>query len=375
MFHGNGQSPSADRDQAVGSVERDGFGPRRAVRASALAGGGLGLGALAMIGLALLARDPGPDPAQEPPQARFQRMPSQLGSVAFAPDGKRLALGQADGGLLIQSLSGGRPKEFEHGPGLGMLPSGLAYSPDGRTLASGGHGPGVKLWDVATGAIKATLEGHWSPVGSLAFSRDGKTLASGSTDGDVRLWDVATGLERATLAGHSSEVRGLAFTPDGRQLASGSLDGSVLLWDVATGGEVARFQGGGRKVYALAFSPDGQRLAVGLGALVGGDRGEIGLWKLSGTQAGFRTIGPGIFRAVAFSPDGQTLAAGGNERVVRLWDVESGEELATLAGHEGFIASLAFSPDGESLATAGQDSLVGLFDLKPSIHRTTHHRL
>lgn len=375
MTHGKGQTPIADRDQADGSAGRDGFGPRQAVRASALAGGGLGLGALAMIGLALLARDPGPDPAQEPPPARFQRMPSQLGSVAFAPDGKRLALGQVDGGLLIQSLAGGRPKEFEHGPGLGMLPSGLAYSPDGRTLASGGLGPDVKLWDVATNAQKATLRGHWSPVGSLAFSRDGRTLASGSTDGDVRLWDVATDLERATVAGHSSEVRGLAFSPDGRTLASGSLDGSVMLWDVATGREIARFQGGGRKVYGLAFSPDGQRLALGLGALVGGDRGEVGLWELAGEKSGFRVIGPGIFRAVAFSPNGRTLAAGGNDRVVRLWDVASGRELATLAGHEGFIASLAFSPDGESLATAGQDSLVGLFDLKPSIHRQAGHRL
>src|SRR5258708_2087906 len=121
----------------------------------------------------------------------------------------------------------------------------LAFSPDGKTLATGnkvdptderaGDGPSIRLWDVATGKARLTVKGHTDDIRALAFTADGETLASGSSDTTVRLWGVTTGKERATLKGHTRTVLSLISTADGKMLASGSADHTVKLWDVATG--------------------------------------------------------------------------------------------------------------------------------------------
>jgi WD40 repeat protein len=108
----------------------------------------------------------------------------------------------------------------------------VAFSPDGKTLASGSLDGQIELWEVATGKLQATLKGHEDDVQSVAFSPDGKTLASASHDGTVKLWDVASGKEQATLSGHHFWVWSVAFSPDGKTLASGSYDRTVKLWDV-----------------------------------------------------------------------------------------------------------------------------------------------
>ena len=118
--------------------------------------------------------------------------------------------------------------------------SSVAYSPDGKTLASGSSDNTIKLWDVKTGKEQATLEGHTDAVFSVAYSPDGKTLASGSVDKTIKLWDVATGKEQATLKGHTEAVISVAYSPDGKTLASGSRDKTIKLWDVKTGKEQAK---------------------------------------------------------------------------------------------------------------------------------------
>ena len=139
----------------------------------------------------------------------------------------------------------------------------VAFSPDGKILASGSLDNTIKLWDVQTGAGIKTLQGHGDRVYSVAFSPDGKILASGSLDNTIKLWDVQTGVCIKTLQGHGYSVYSVAFFPDGKILASGSLDNTIKLWDVQTGAGIKTLQGHGDRVYSVAFSPNGKILASG----------------------------------------------------------------------------------------------------------------
>jgi WD40 repeat protein len=205
----------------------------------------------------------------------------------------------------------------------------VAFSPDGKTLASGtepsrtvvrtdpNRNPLI-LWDMAKGKITASLPGHTASIDSVAFSPDGKSVASGSSDQTIRLWDMATGKHTAILKGHTSSIKSVAFSPDGKTLASGSHDTTVRLWETATGKEIRVLDAHHSSVTSLAFSPDGQTLASG------SSDNTIELWDV-GTGKSTATLGGrkepfGDVRSVAFSPDGKTLAAA-NGGTITAWDV------------------------------------------------------
>jgi WD40 repeat protein len=190
----------------------------------------------------------------------------------------------------------------------------LAFSPDGKILASGSKDCTIKLWEVSTEREISTLKGHRKYINSVAFSPDGKILASGSKDKTIKLWDVRTGREITTLWEHSYGVSSVAFSPDGKTLASSGGDKTIKLWDVRTGQKISTLNG------HLSF-----------------------------------------VSSVAFTPDGKTLASSGGDKTIKLWDACTGQEISTLEGHSDVVDSVAFSPDGQTLASGSWDTTIKIW--------------
>ena len=193
----------------------------------------------------------------------------------------------------------------------------VAYSPDGKRIASGSDSDIIRIWDAATGVqVVAPLRGHTNSVTSVAYSPDGKRIVSGSYDRTVRIWDAATGVQvGAPLQGHTRSVLSVAFSPDGRRIASGSDDTTVRIWDTAT-------------------------------------RRQIGA-PLAGHINGVKSV--------AYSPDGTQIASGSWDKTVRIWDAATGALLHTLQGHTGWVLSVAYSSDGTQIASGSEDRTIRIW--------------
>jgi WD40 repeat protein/serine/threonine protein kinase len=236
----------------------------------------------------------------------------------------------------------------------------VAFSPDGRRLASASQDQLAGIWDARTGAPVATLHGHKACVRSLAYSPDGRALATGAMfpDNSVRLWDAETGAPLAVLTGHENEARYLAFSPDGSRLASGSIDQTVRLWDVSSGRLIKVLKGHAGWVNQLTFSGDGRRIVS-----VSHDQ-TLRLWNAAdGELIAVLRGHEGFIWAVAYGADGKLIASASEDRTVRLWDADLIERNGVLRGHERNLYDVAFSPDGTHLATASWDHTVRFWDV------------
>jgi WD40 repeat protein len=291
----------------------------------------------------------------------------------------------------------------------------VAFSPDGKILASGSHDTSIKLWDVKTGIQFRSLRGHTLTVTSVVFDQFGRTLISASLDGTIRIWDISTG-ESVRIFSQSAAINAIALTRDGRTLASAAWDHTITLWDFATGRQIRILRGHSRAVNSVAFNHDGTLLASG------SDDNLVRLWKLpSGKQIQtisfkespevskrFLDITTGMptstprgappgqpeivtewVNSVTFSPDGTKLATvsarvrsfdlNGMEIAAKLWDVRTAKEIRgveTFAGggqvskfifespdRNALIGSVAFSADGATLIGRGTDYQVKLWDI------------
>lgn len=349
-------------------------------------------------------------------------LPNPAGSVsaiAFSPDGNRIATGGFDMDLRIRDVATGRQIGAPLMGGAAVKPGivfrpppqmletldGIAFSPDGHRLVSGGHEDRIRLWDADTGRLIAVASvGDGNGLNSLAYSPDGKRIAGAGMDGMVRQWDGLTGREIGPpIFADGMPLQAIAFSPDSQRLALGGSKG-LGIWDAATGRlivaprvtaagaiQAAAFLPDGKQIIsggigmpfqiwtgsasreigeplrdrgadsaALAISPDGGRIASAL------DDKTIRLWDVdSSRQASAVRLSDETDRwAFAISPDGRTIASGGGDKAIRFWDAATGRQIGNpMVGHEGRVTALAFSPDGRTIASGGEDKTLRLWDV------------
>ncbi|PWT90984.1 MAG: hypothetical protein C5B54_06210, partial [Acidobacteria bacterium] len=312
-------------------------------------------------------------------------------ALAFSPDDHILATAQMK--IKLWTVADGQ--EIKTLAGHSISITSLAFSPDGRTLASGSNSE-IKLWDVASGRELKTLRVSGN-VYCLAFSSDGKTLAGGTDYHNISLWDVSTYRElrswflagrlmallfmpdQRTLASSAFYIEfwgarngrhrrslppevftnehSAAFTPDGQILATSNESATITLFDTVRGQRLKTLAGHTDEVKSVSFSPDGKLLASG------SKNGTIKLWDVpAGRELATLGVGAGVVSNLAFSPDGTTLAVAGSSNDVKLWDL-SGCRVKTLSGHTSAVLSVAFSPDGRILASGSDDRTIKLWEV------------
>jgi len=259
-------------------------------------------------------------------------------SLAFSSDGQRIAIASVDppsSTELWDISSRGR---------LFNLPgqiNAVAFSPDGKLLATAGRDKTAKIWDATTGQNLRTLAGHIDQVRDIAFSPDGTRLVTASADRTARVWDAATGQLLFTLAGHTDWINGIAFSPDGARLATASRDNTAKVWNANAHTDA---------VYGVAFSPDGKHLAT-----ASGDN-TAKVWDVKSGQGILSLVGhTDTVYKLAFSPDGKLLATASFDKTAKIWDASTAQLMHTLDKHKDQLRDIAFSPDGTRLVTASAD--------------------
>jgi WD40 repeat protein/sulfur relay (sulfurtransferase) DsrC/TusE family protein len=331
----------------------------------------------------------------------FARLESDMNSVAFSPDGRKIIAGLKNGTLQLFNAISGKPIGDPFQGHEGMVRS-VAFSPDGKAIVSGGHRMGyllgLRLWDLhgnLINLISKPFRWHESDINelsastsvkSVAFSPDGKAIVSGSYgkaivsgsyDRTLRLclWDLQGNPIGQPFLGHNDSVNSVAFSPDGKTVLSGSSDKTLRLWDLQ-GNPIGRpFLGHRDRVNSVAFSPDGKTI------LSGSSDKTLGLWDLQGNLI-WRTPDRQVdfyvkqqivqslrghndaVNSVAFSPDGKTILSGSSDKTLRLWDLQGKPIGQPFQGHKDSVKSVAFSPDGKVIVSGSSDKTLRLWDLQ-----------
>jgi WD40 repeat protein len=296
------------------------------------------------------------------PLTKFGGTVNPTYKAAASWDGARVASGGDDGIVHCWDIQSGQLSASWQGHTQPII--GLAISPDGKTLASSGYDQAIRLWTLTDQAeaagpdrLRYSMPEDADP---LAYSPDGALLASGF-DPHLCLWEVqeptGRGKLRQRLVGHTGKIAALSISPDGKTLASSSYDQSVLLWNVNSGQAEHKLYGQARSVELVQFSPDGATLVSSY------YDHTLHLWAQDGRHLHSLGGHEDVVRHVAYSPDSHLLATSGNHKTIHLWDLRSGEHRFTLRRHTSSVPSLVISPDGVTLVSGGADALVCLWDM------------
>jgi len=272
--------------------------------------------------------------------------------VAFSPDGRSLASASYDQTARIWDARTGETRLVLAGHTQRIYA--IAFTPDGRRVATGSADGSVRVWNAESGALERRLE-HGAAIYGLAIAPDGRLAVSVGTDNLGRVWDLGSGAELRELRGHTDRVFGVAFAPDGRLVATGSYDGTIRLWDPRSGATVRVLRGHTDSVDGLQFTRDGRTL------LSASEDRSLRAWNLATGESRVVGVHPARLYKVAIHPDGRSVGASGADGTARLWDLERGT-YRVLARHFGEVNEIVFSPDGALAATASDDGTIRLWE-------------
>lgn len=298
--------------------------------------------------------------------------PDGVNGVSYSADGSRLASISLDGTVKVWQAADW--KELRTWKVGSHRPYTVGLSPDGSRLLSAGRGNAIEIWDVEQKVVLRRLTGHTEAVESAAYSPDGTRIVSAGWDRTIRLWDAETGSQQHVLKGHDEKIQRVTFSPDGSRLLTASADKSARLWRVDDPRIVEMIRAHHQRLYDVNFAADGKRF------ITASFDTTASVWETDSKQEiaklNRRPLATTLTRVatlpahhggtsfVAFTPDGVTMATGGNDNVIRIWDMNDGALRYTLDRHDENVTTGSISRDGKYLATSGRDGVIHLWDLE-----------